>query len=608
MSTRKVYGITAPISESMPRTEDLELTAKLEECLRSFDLFESDEEMAHRINVLSQIDEIAKEWIVELSLEKNFPPEDAEQMSGKIFTFGSFRLGVHTKGADIDTLLVVPRHVERSDFFTSFMKKLEKKPQAEYIHVVEDAFVPVIKTKFDGIELDILFARLALRNIPQDQDLKSTDLLKNLDQKCVRSLNGCRVTDDILDLVPNHESFKLALRAIKLWAKRRGIYSNVLGYLGGVSWAMLVARTCQLYPNAAAATVVHKFFMVFAKWPWNKPCLLRDNKDDPGNLGFPVWDPRVNPSDRYHLMPIITPSYPQQNSTFNVTLSTRTVILDEFKKGLECCDSIASGNKEWKDLFEPIKFFSIYKHFLVLIASNQSEWLGLVESKIRHLVANLEKHKCIKLAHVNPKSYTKTEHVPQTTEDGQVSDVTKEETLVLWFIGLAFDIQPGLSIDLTPDIQGFIETVLKSNTRKVENAKIEAKHVKQKELVRFLPENQLNLGKKAGKNRSSQANNSLNNSSINSTFEDSVSEVSHFTSSTVRFPVLIRSFLLQNGSNNGSEGTKRKHEGESNNHNSSSLVASDNGVTKKTCSPDAQMTQSSVHESLRVCSCVRMFS
>ena len=56
--------------------------------------------------------------------------------------------------------------------------------------VIEDAFVPVIKTEFDGIELDMLFARLSFSTIPEDLDLRDDSILKNLDQKCVRSLNG----------------------------------------------------------------------------------------------------------------------------------------------------------------------------------------------------------------------------------------------------------------------------------------------------------------------------------------------------------------------------------------------------------------------------------
>ena len=40
------------------------------------------------------------------------------------------------------------------------------------------------------LQLDMLFARLALPTIPEDIDLRDESLLKNLDQKCVRSLNG----------------------------------------------------------------------------------------------------------------------------------------------------------------------------------------------------------------------------------------------------------------------------------------------------------------------------------------------------------------------------------------------------------------------------------
>lgn len=54
---------------------------------------------------------------------------------------------------------------------------------------------------------------------------------------------------------------------------------------------MLVARTCQLYPNAVAATLIEKFFLVFSQWKWPQPVLLK--QPDNVNLGYPVWDPRV---------------------------------------------------------------------------------------------------------------------------------------------------------------------------------------------------------------------------------------------------------------------------------------------------------------------------
>jgi poly(A) polymerase len=56
-------------------------------------------------------------------------------------------------GADIDTLCVAPRHVDRSDFFSSFQELLRAQPEVKELRAVEEAFVPVIKMSFDGIEV-----------------------------------------------------------------------------------------------------------------------------------------------------------------------------------------------------------------------------------------------------------------------------------------------------------------------------------------------------------------------------------------------------------------------------------------------------------------------
>lgn len=481
---QKHYGITSSISLAFPREIDHIYTQKLSEAMKPFGVFEGEDELNHRLAVLGKLNSFVKEWISEMSESKNVPLSSVVNVGGKIFTFGSYRLGVHTKGADIDALCVAPRHVERTDFFSSFFENLKRHDEIKDLRAVEDAFVPVIKFKFDGIEIDLLFARLALQSIPDNLDLRGDSLLRNLDIRCIRSLNGCRVTDEILYLVPNKENFRLTLRAIKLWAKRRGIYSNMLGFLGGVSWAMLVARTCQLYPNAVAATLVHKFFLVFSKWEWPNPVLLKQPEDS--NLNLPVWDPRVNPSDRYHLMPIITPAYPQQNSTYNVSTSTRTIMSEEFKNGLTVTDEILQGKADWSKLFEHPNFFQKYKHYIVLTASasteeNHLEWIGLVESKIRVLVGNLERNEYITLAHVNPQSFP-----------GSKENHNENEFVSMWFIGISFkklDNSDCVNIDLTYDIQSFTDTVYRqaSNINMLKDGMtIEATHVKKKQLHHYL--------------------------------------------------------------------------------------------------------------------------
>lgn len=100
-------------------------------------------------------------------------------------------------------------------------------------------------------------------------------------------------------------------------------------------------------------------------------------------------------------MPIITPAYPSMCATHNVTISTRNTILKELKRGGDLVDKIFTGQLTWKDLFERHTFFTNgFKYYLSVVSSSRTKeaqllWGGLVESKVRHLVTDLEHNELI---------------------------------------------------------------------------------------------------------------------------------------------------------------------------------------------------------------------
>ncbi|KAK6863451.1 Poly(A) polymerase PAPa [Candida tropicalis] len=407
--SNQTFGVTPPISVANPTAIENELNDLLIKELKQRGSFESETATKKRVEVLNILQKMTEDFVFKVSIKKNMSEGMAKDAGGKIFTFGSYRLGVYGPGSDIDTLIVVPKHVTRNDFFETFYELLKTRDELEEIAPVPDAFVPIIKIEFAGISIDLIFARLDIPRVSRDLTLDDKNLLKNIDEKDLRALNGTRVTDEILTLVPKQTVFKHALRCIKMWAQQRAIYANVFGFPGGVAWAMLVARICQLYPNAVSAVIIEKFFHIYSQWAWPQPVLLKQIEDGP--LQVRVWNPKLYAPDRQHRMPVITPAYPSMCATHNITSSTQKVILSEFQRGIEIMNGINSGSKTWSDLFERHDFFFRYKFYLCIVAatkSNSEEHLkygGMVESKLRLLVQKLELVEGIELAHPYVKTF-----------------------------------------------------------------------------------------------------------------------------------------------------------------------------------------------------------
>jgi poly(A) polymerase len=276
---------------------------------------------------------------------------------------------------------------------------------------VPDAHTPIIKLKWANVDIDLIFVSLKTSSIPEDIDLKEESHLRGLDETDLRSINGTRVSDEILSLLPEAKAFRHTLRAVKLWAQRRGIYGNVFGFPGGVAWAILVGRICQLYPFATGATIVTKFFNLMAQWPWPKPVMLKHHQEQ-GPLQVRVWNPAIYPSDAGHLMPILTPAYPGMCCTHNVTQSTKAIILRELARANQIASDILNGKKPWSALFEKQTFFTQdYKHYLSIHCASRTKegqhiWCGYVQSRVRRLVTGIELSAAgVKLAHPYVKGF-----------------------------------------------------------------------------------------------------------------------------------------------------------------------------------------------------------
>ena len=144
-----------------------------------------------------------------------------------------------------------------------------------------------------------------------------------------------------------------------------------------------------------------EFFEYYRDYDWGpeNPLTLCEIANEAKTVKFDI-DPELlyNP-DPKALMPIITPAFPSMNSTYNVSQTTKNVMLTEFEKAAKITNELVKNKGTspitWKRLFKNFPFFRAYEHFVeIQVMSKNDEdhkkWQGFSENKVKRLLKGLE--------------------------------------------------------------------------------------------------------------------------------------------------------------------------------------------------------------------------
>jgi poly(A) polymerase len=268
----------------------------------------------------------------------------------QLHPYGSYLLGTGSASSDVDAVAVGPWNLSREGFAQALIKVLPQQDKNASARFVADAAIPMLKLSLGGVHFDVSYA-----SRPEGvEPCPPAELLarygEQLDTAGFRSLNGWADSSALLEAVAREgaglERFRVVLRAVRAWAKARGVYSHALGFLGGLSWAVMAAWSCMRAPREAASTderLLAHFFETFAAWPWPQPVTVT------------AETARYRPEGKRDLMPVVAPALPPRNTARNVSRSTLQVLRDEFSHGSELVQEARKKGTEaaWGALFEP---------------------------------------------------------------------------------------------------------------------------------------------------------------------------------------------------------------------------------------------------------------
>lgn len=297
-----------------------------------------------------------------------------------LWPVGSTRLGLADAGSDLD-LLFVTTGAARGQVLPALSRALAAALPAARVRLVDTALVPLVEVEHGGRLVDVSCAALPAGTeldpaaAPHELARRWLTELPALDEPSRLGLLAVLDAEALLGHVQRCPArFAELASLVRRWAKARAVYGNALGYLGGISWAVLAARTLAAAPaELPARQLAGALLAELAAWDPVRP------------LALPELDAQL--TDGNATLTILAPALPARNTARNVTRATWGALRAEAGRAAR----LLAARADLDELLAPWQPGPEFAGALRLWPGDETD-TGLVAGRLRGLLLDLERH------------------------------------------------------------------------------------------------------------------------------------------------------------------------------------------------------------------------
>lgn len=282
------------------------------------------------------------------------PPQPWQ--GGELLPVGAYGFGNLSDGEAVDIVYSAPLHLQLARIMSVVVQNLKRRLGVNLIFPGgTDGLLrsPAISFCLRGLRVKLILSQ----QIPDLPEPHATSIVNATGGILARWAVG-----KVLCSVPDQAQFLFLLRLVRCWAKQRGIYGNLFGFIGGMAWSICAARVCQAQQSSDVSRLALAFFRIMSSWDWRRPIVLQEDEEQVDLLGSSAGgQPAHGPQRKVSVM---LPVGIGISAAPHVPDTTAKILFKEFRRGYKLVRQVETSTAQWSDLFAPVPFFSRYQNYL----------------------------------------------------------------------------------------------------------------------------------------------------------------------------------------------------------------------------------------------------